>query len=282
MWLRLRLPRASGIDTHDAAALRRPSLRSRIARGVLVVAALGLLVAAAASASELETREQGLLPRGTTGVVVVDLSLSIADEDYATVRRALRRLIEEKAPIGLVVFSDAPYELFPPGTPATELQPMLRLLVPSRLGPPVNPWTQTFRAGTRVSAALELAKDMLERDQVENGSILLVSDLETAPDDVPVLARTVQAIRQSAIKLEVVGLAPSSDARVIFEGLLEEGAFAAPGGGAEALPLESDARSDLPTALLVLGALLFAALAVHEPIGGRLALPRSRRTVILR
>ena len=33
--------------------------------------------------AELETREPGLIPSGTTGVVVVDLSLSIADEDYA-------------------------------------------------------------------------------------------------------------------------------------------------------------------------------------------------------
>ena len=42
---------------------------------------------------------------------------------------------------------------------------------------------------------------MLERDKVDAGSILLVSDLETAPDDVPALARTIvgaQASRYSA------------------------------------------------------------------------------------
>ena len=62
---------------------------------------------------------------------------------------------------------------------------MLRLLIAPRLGPVMNPWTQTFSAGTRISSALELAKSMLERDEVDKGSILLVSDLETAPDDVP-------------------------------------------------------------------------------------------------
>ena len=78
-------------------------------------------------------------------------------------RTAFKRLIADNASIGLVVFSDVPYELLPPGTPASELRPMLRLLVPPRLGPPVNPWSITFRAGTKVSAALQLARDMLRR-----------------------------------------------------------------------------------------------------------------------
>jgi von Willebrand factor type A domain len=266
-----------GISTHDTAELRRPILRTRILRGVLVVAAVALLGAAAASASDLESRERGLLPTGTVGVVVVDLSLSIANEDYRIVRDAFRRLVENDSPVGLVVFSDVAYELLPPGTPASELQPMLRVLVPPRFGPPVNPWTTSFRAGTRVSTALALAHDILERDEVENGSILLVSDLETAPDDVPMLARTVQGIRDSEYELKVVAISPSSDARTIFEGLLQKDAFAAPLDSDLPLPPASEVRSPLPTALLVLGGLLFLALALHERFGGRLALPRARR-----
>jgi von Willebrand factor type A domain len=273
----LRPWRSQGISSHDTRALRLPALRTRLVRTGLVLAAVLLLAAAAASASNLETREQGLLPTGTTGVVVVDLSLSIADEDYDLVRRSFRRLIEENSRIGLVVFSDVPYELLPPGTPAAEVRPMLRLLVPPELGQVVNPWTQTFRAGTRVSTALELARDILERDEVRNGSILLVSDLETAPDDVPALARTVDSIRSSSIELRVLGLGPSSDARRIFEGLLQEGAFAALGGeGDPTNPTQGEARSPLPTALLILGGLLFLALALHERFGGRLALPSPR------
>ncbi len=64
--------------------------------------------------------------------------------DYVTIRRTLRRLVAEEASIGLVVFSDVPYELLPPGTPAAELRPLLRLLIAPRLGPVQNPWTQTF------------------------------------------------------------------------------------------------------------------------------------------
>ncbi len=265
------------VDTHDADAFPAAAWRTRILRLVFGGGALILVVASAASARDLETREQGLIPSGTTGVVVVDLSLSIADEDYDAVRRAFRRLVSENASIGLVVFSDVAYELLPPGTPASELRPMLRLLVPPRLGPVVNPWTQAFRAGTKISAALDLARRMLERDGVRSGSILLVSDLETAPDDVPSLARTVQSLRQGSIQLRVLGLAPSTDAQVIFAGLLQEGVFEAPVAGAEGSEAESETRVGAPRTLVLLGMLFFLALAAHERYSGRLAIT-SRRT----
>jgi len=251
--------------------------RTRILRVLLGTAAVALVVAAAASAHNLESREQGLLPTGSTGIVVVDLSLSIADDDYNAVRRAFRRLIAEDASIGLVVFSDVAYELLPPGTQASELEPMLRLLIPPRLGPAVNPWTGTFRAGTQISTALELARGMLERDGVESGSILLVSDLETAPDDVPALARTVASLRKSDIELRVSALAPSSDARLLFEDFLEEGAFDAPSATGAEPATASAATSGLPVTLLFLGACFFVALAAHERFVGRLAITGASR-----
>lgn len=268
-----------GVDSHDVAELRSASFRTRLIRVALVFAALVSLGAAASSARGLDTRERGLLPSRSTGVVVLDLSLSIADEDYAQLRQVLRLLIAEDSPIGLVVFSDVPYELLPPGTPASELRQMLRLLVVREPGPPVTPWVGTFRSGTRVSAALELAAAMLERDHVENGSILLVSDLETAPDDVPHLVRTLSEFRRAEIPLRVFPLAPSSDSRALFAGLLEKEAFAAPLGAAERDPVESEASSGRPTSLLVLGGLLFAAVGLHELFGGRLSLPRMRRAM---
>ena len=265
--------RPTVVDSHDVGAFALAAWRTRLLRLALAAAAVGLLAAAAASASNLDTREQALIPSETTGVVVVDLSLSVADEDYNLVRRALRRLIAEDASIGLVVFSDVAYELLPPGTPASALRPMLRLLVAPRLGPPVNPWSQTFRAGTRISAALAVARGMLERDRVEKGSILLVSDLETAPEDVPPLARVVDELRSSSVELRVFALAPSSFALQLFGGLLEEDAFVAPTASTDDAPVESEAGSGTPVVLLVLGSLLFLALALHERYGGRLALP---------
>lgn len=271
--------RAAGVDTHDVAALRSAIGRTTAVRLVLAGATLALVLAAAASARDPATTERALIPDDRVGVVVLDLSLSITDTDYDAIRRTLRRLVAEEASIGLVVFSDVPYELLPPGTPARELKPFLRLLVAPRLGPVQNPWTQTFRAGTRISVALDLAKSILERDEIAAGSILLVSDLETAPDDVPALARTVAGIDEAGIRLRIVPLAPSSDAVTLFGGLLEADAlagFAQQAPDAER-PDAGSAGVELPTGLLILGALVFCVLAAHERFAGRLGLPRATR-----
>jgi hypothetical protein len=273
-----RFARRTGVDSHDVATLRSVSSRTNAVRLVLAGAAVALVLAAAASARDPATTERALIPQDRVGIVVVDLSLSITDTDYDVIRSTLRRLVAEKASIGLVVFSDVPYELLPPGTPARELEPFLRLLVAPRLGPIQTPWTQTFRAGTRISVALDLAKSILERDEIAAGSILLVSDLETAPDDVPALARTVAAVTDAGIRLRVVPLAPSSDAVALFGGLLEEDAlagFAQQAPNAER-PDAGSAGVEVPTGLLVLGALVFLVLAAHERFAGRLGLPRPR------
>jgi hypothetical protein len=271
----VRRSRVQRIDIPDTGALRRPRRRTRVLQALFTVLSLALLLAAAANARNLDTRDPGLLPRGTTGVVVIDLSLSITDADYAAVRRVLRELAEGDARIGLVIFSDIAYELLPPGTPSAELQPILRLLVP-RGGPAPNPWTQSFRAGTKISTALELAAEMLERDGIESPSILLVSDLETAPDDVPTLAQTIAGLRARGIPLRVSGLGPSSDARELFGGLLEAGALTiSEDSGATGRPPGAVGR--MPNELLVLAALLFGALAVHERFTARLGLPATQR-----
>jgi hypothetical protein len=267
--------RPTGVDTHDVGAFPGAARRARWLRLTLAGGALALVVSAAVSARELDTRKTGLLPSQGTGVVVVDLSLSIEDENYRVLRRTFSRLIADDASIGLVLFSDLAYELLPPGTPASELRPLLRLLTPPKLGAPVNPWADAFRAGTRISSALELARTMLERDTVEDGSILLVSDLETTADDVPLLTRTIERLRRDSISLHLLPLGLSSDARLIFGQFLKEGDFGAPGqeNGVERR-LSRGASSQLPIVLMILGVFCFVALAAHEHFGGRLALPR--------
>jgi VWA domain-containing protein len=275
--VRIKAPRrASRISSHDARSFTAGTLRARLLRLVFAGAAVALLAASLASARDLDTRERGLLPKGTTGVVVLDLSLSIADEDYDTVRSALEGIAKDDVRIGLVVFSDVAYELLPPGSPSSELRPLFRFLhVPKEFtAPPVNPWTSGFRAGTRISSALELAQDMLVRDGIQNPSILLVSDLETAPEDVPLLARTVDGLRRSNIELEVAALGPSSDAQTLFSEFLADSPFALPSEeGDEVSGPTTESTYGTPNTLLVLGALLFAALALHERFGARLALP---------
>ncbi len=268
------------VDSHDAQALRLVSLRTRLFQVVLVVAVVALLALATASARGLDPGKPGLLPEAS-GVLVVDLSLSIGEEDYKDIRRIVRRLIENDGSVGLVIFSDLAYELLPPGTSTSELRPLLRYLVPRRAtrvdaGLPVNPWSESFSAGTRISSALELARDILVRDNVTNGSILLVSDLVTAPEDVPQLARTLRELRQS-ITIRVVPLSPLKAGRTVFEKLLGEGALIDPSELRNPQRVVTNTREELPTKFLVLGGLLLAMLAAHERFAGRLGLPRARK-----
>lgn len=268
----MRRRRALAIDSPDVGALRRPARRTSALTFLLAGLAVALLLALVAAARGLEARDPGLLPRGTTGVVVIDLSLSVTDDDYRTVRSVLRGVASGDARIGLVIFSDVPYEVLPPGTPARELLPVLRLLVPGR-GTAPSPWEPSFRSGTRISTALELAAEMVERDRIERPSILLVSDLQTAPDDVVALTRTVAALRVRSIPLRVSALRPPSDALALFAGLLEEGELTvAEDDGATVRRGVTTVR--YPAGLLVLGALLFAVLALHEWLSARLGLPR--------
>jgi von Willebrand factor type A domain len=277
----MRRPRSRrrAIETGDAAVLTFARRRTLALRVLLAGGALALLGAAAASARHLDVRERGFLPPGSTGVVVLDLSLSIEESSYPEVQRALRRLISADAPVGLVVFSDVPYELLPPGTPASELKPLLRVLEPSPTGTPLNPWWQAFRAGTRISSALDMARAMLRRDKVSDGYIVLVSDLETAPDDVEVVSRALRRLKQDNLDIRVIPLAASSDGIALFQGILGKEAFVGLPQDQRQVDriLTEHATSPVPTTLLLLGALLFAVLALHEGFAGRLSMPRKDR-----
>jgi von Willebrand factor type A domain len=268
----------TAVDTHDVGSFRGVGRRTLALRVLLAGGAIVLLAAAVLSARELDPRDRGLLPTGTTGVVVMDLSLSILDDSSGVVRKTLQSLVDSDAPVGVVVFSDVAYELMPPGTPSRELKPIIRLLTPNAQGKVVSPWSDTFRAGTRISTALQLAHDMLEGDRVQDGSILLVSDLETAPDDVPETARVLRSIKRSGTPVRLLALGPSSDARTLFGGILGPEAFTplVDGPVVEAEPPDAR-RRPLPRALLVLGLLFLVALAAHERYAGRLALPPSPR-----
>jgi hypothetical protein len=271
--------RPAAVGTHDVSSFRTASRRSLALRVLLGGGAVLLLAAAVASARDLDPNDRGLLPAGTTGVVVLDLSLSIVDDQSGVVRRTLQTLIDADAPVGLVVFSDIPYELLPPGTPPKELRPLIRMLTPNAEGNVVNPWSDAFRAGTRISTAIDLAHDMLVADNVKDGSILLVSDLETAPDDVPETAKVLRRIQRDGTPVRLLALAPSSDARALFGGILGPAAFTPLVEGPVRAAESPDARRrPLPTTLIVLGLLFLVALAAHERYAGRLALPGAPRS----
>ena len=267
--------RVPGIPSADTGVLRRVARRTLLLRWLLAATAGGLLFAALASARDLDTERGELIPGGRSGVVVIDISLSITNREFRGVRDVLERLVATRGLVGLVVFSDIAYELLPPRTPTSELRPMLRFYTPSRGQLPRNPWTPSFQAGTRISVALELAQSMLRRERIARGSILLVSDLETAPQDLPDLGRTLERLTKSPIAVRVVPLSPTRDGILLFRSLLGNDAFVGPLGPSseDDRRLDTAARGDTPVELLLLGGLVFLVLAAHERFAGRLGLP---------
>src|SRR5262249_44024072 len=120
---RLRVP---AVAYGDLRAMRRPVAVARALRIVLAVVLARLPAAATVAAAHAGSSRSELVPQSQGNVLVIDLSKSILDTDFVTIGATLRRLIATDTPTGLVVFSDVPYELLPPGSPATALAPILR------------------------------------------------------------------------------------------------------------------------------------------------------------
>ena len=218
-----RVPKA--IPTVERTLLGRPARRTT---AVAVALALALALAAAAvaqTARDLGTRQEGLVPRGDSVVVIVDLSLSIPPVVYGRMRRALESVSTSGSSVGLIIFSDTAYELLPPGTPSGEIQPLIRFLKPTERPPEVfqddrpyylpDPWSESFRSGTRISGALNLARDIVVRDRVD-ASVLLLSDLHSSEDDRRPLQAALRGLAEAQIPLRVVPLFPLSENREFF------------------------------------------------------------------
>ncbi len=279
-----------GIPFGDATRLRPAARRTAFASGVLAlvvgVAALAVNVAVRRS----EPARVSLLPAGESVVVVLDLSLSIPEVAYVRMRNAMAELAASDARVGLVLFSDIAYEVLPTGSPTSELKPVLRYLTPvagefnDQTGGPLyaaDPWSGGFRGGTKISVAIDRAREMIERERGA-GSILLISDLDTADADADPLAVSLRRLRQSKIPMRIVPLYPLDENRAYFAGQVGRKAFSdwnrffVEGGITDRFEPPS-ARP--PAALVVAGIVLLLALALNELRCRRLDLPRAVKDV---
>jgi hypothetical protein len=279
---------APAIPSSDLAALARPVRRTALLRAGLALLLAALLAAEVAIARGGEVREAGFVPRGTSTVLVVDVSKSVEDGSvYRLISDALERLVELEEPVGLVFFSDVAYELLPPGSPASALEPFVPYFTPrqqaeqdpdSLVGP--NPWSDALSGGTKISFGLETARAALLRDAVESPSMVLLSDLDTASADRPRLTESLVRIVEEGIRLRVVPLGATSEGRAFFEGVVGPEAFVSPAeltGEAErrvARRLEAGS----PEPLVLAGGLLLLLLAVNERLLARVPVPRGRRS----
>jgi hypothetical protein len=276
----------------DAAALLRRARATRALRLGLVVLVAGLLAAALVLTLGAESGEAPLAEPGRTTILVVDVSSSIQPNVFRQVGDSLDRAMREGGRFGVVLFSDIAYELLPPGTPAAELVGLRRYFVPVRGRPPgvptlavggtrrgggtrflESPWNRVLTSGTRISTGLALARQVLERERVRNGKVVLVSDLEDEYLDLPELGRVLAGYAELGLPVRVVGLSPTEDDKRIFRRLLAES------GQLEDAPPPRVAQAEaalpaipFPVALVLVASVLTVVLGLNEHLLARLPL----------
>jgi hypothetical protein len=257
--------RRHAVPTSESGPLRRASRRTTVVRAGFALALAGALALAFVVARGEDVRYAPLVPEGTTGMVVIDLSASVYE---AAMEDTIERMARTGERAGLVAFSDAGYELLPPGTPGRELVPLLRYLRP-RPGAgaelPVNPWAN-FRAGTRISMGLRVAREALLRERVSRGSIVLISDLQVLPGEIEAMASEIAEMQREGTSLRIVPLAPTAEKRALIEQLTGSSTLLREPGetGAVRAPEERTLQAAAPWAFVLVAAVLVLLLAGNE------------------
>jgi hypothetical protein len=255
-----------------ARRLRRLALGTLLVRAVLSIALLVLVLAAAAAARAPRTNEAPFLPPAAGGIVVLDLSASITSDTYSRIAETLRQLVSRGGRYGLVVFSDDAYEAFPPGTPASALEPLIRYFsLPSTttIGEqptfPINPWTNSFTSGTEISAGLALAQSIERADGTRHPSVLLISDLADDQSDIQRLISVLSGYKANGVRLRVIALNAAPNDQAFFAGLIGNATAITPAQLSSAHPRPpAPPASSFPTLLVVLAAVVAVLLGIHE------------------
>jgi VWA domain-containing protein len=275
--------RRMSIPSAELGSLRRPWLLTTVARIGLALALALLLIWTLVDARRLEQRLAGFVPEGSSTILVLDLSQSVTDPTYRRVANTLTKLSDSGGSVGLIVFSDVAYELFPPGSPPEELKPLIRYFRPlpgfniNVFGVPYprNPWNAVFSGGTAVSSGLELAHDVIKRDKVVRPVVLLLSDLDTAASDQAQLTRTLANFRTEGVLIRVVPLFPTPDDREYFARLVGAENLITPSRLAAVTRQKTEGRLEgqNPKTLAFLAGLLVLTLAANEWWCRRLDIP---------
>jgi hypothetical protein len=242
---------------------------------LLVRAALAMMLVAGLVAAFLLTRDHpranSFLESGRSPVIALDLSWSVSYANSKLIEQTLRDFADSGRRLGLVLFSDTAYQALPVGTSSDALRPFLRFF--SGSGP--NPWAATFSAGTRISSALDRARSMLRQARVDNGSVVLISDLDDAPNDEVDLARSLVDYQRDQIPIRMIAVNPVPQDAQFFRDALGSGGSVTTLRSVRAI--DAGGRS-FPTLLVVLIALVVLLLALNEHLLGRLVWTRRRRT----
>jgi hypothetical protein len=260
----------------DLTQLSGQAERTTLVRVGLALALVATLAGAILLARSAGSGRAAVLPVGAkTGVIVADMSASVAGPPFERVGAVVRGLVQANQAMGLVMFSDVGYELLPPNSPPSALEEFLRFFAPKSVsqGTPVfgqSPWSQ-FSGGTRISTGLVAGWDALRRAHVTHGSLVLMSDLNDSQNDRDPLISVANALRQAHVPVRIVPInAAPSDVRVFTE-LFGQNAFV----GVSAFKKASKRRVEpivaaSPWGLLAVGLVLVGLLAANERLNTRL------------
>jgi hypothetical protein len=265
----------NAVELADFRSFAGSVVRSRRLR--LAVLALAVVVAAVAflAAPRTTAAPDPLLAKGSSTIVVVDVSASIAWDTYARIASTLDRMRRSSGRVGLILFSDTAYQALPPGTPAGVLGSYERFFVvkqPSQPGfqpqPPASPWTSSFSAGTRISTGLELALNTIRTGGLQHPRVVLISDLDDDTTDLESLTSVALAYRRLGIPITVAALNPAPQDSQTMARLLPRG------GSIVDVPLSTNPTARLhptvPWKLVVLAVLLSLALGAAVVVTQRL------------
>jgi hypothetical protein len=260
----------------DLAQLSEPAQRTTAVRVGLALALAATLAGAVLLARSAGSGRASVLPVGAkTGVVVLDMSASVAGPTFEQVGAVVRSLVAANQPVGLVMFSDVAYQLLPPNSPPSALQQFVRFFTPERIhrGAPIfgqSPWSQ-FSGGTRISTGLVAGLNALRRGGVPHGSLVLMSDLNDSQNDRDPLVAEAAALNKAHIPIRILPLnATPQDIRV-FANLFGPNVFVGPQafkktGKQQVEPISAAS----PWALLAVGLVLVGLLAANERLNSRL------------
>ena len=284
--------RSPRVPLSDPRGLAWALERARLIRVGLALALAAAGAAAVVSALGLRERSLGLLPEQSSNVMVLDVSASVRPDVYWQIDRIIQEAVRSGDQYGLVLFSSGAYEALAPGTPVRELGRYGRFFrplstpeeedVPEGLAPttselvpeyPGNPWGGVLTGGTRISTGLGLARDILVRDGVRDGGVVLVSDLDDDGADIPILADVLTQYADERRQLRVVALNAQPQHRRFFERILGSRTAVrdapTPPENPTTAPAVPESES-FPVWLVVSGIALLALLGLNELLCGRL------------
>jgi hypothetical protein len=265
----------TAIPLADAPSLARAARLTLAVRVTCAAVAAGAVVATLLVSRHPHTRTIVPLPSRADSVLVLDVSASISWDTYSRIGATLASLARSGDRFGLVVFSDQAYEALPPGTAASDLEPLVHYFtLPPQTRPgfapafPANPWQTTFSAGTKISSGLTLAHTIAVADPRRPAPVVLVSDLDDDPSDLNRLATVLLSYRRDRVPVRIVGLDPSPSDVVLFRRLLAPAPTVVEAPTADRAPGRDETL--FPWALVALALVASAALALPEAWAPRL------------